>query len=197
MEPRTQGSRPRPQKKIRGQGQEQPSKGRPSQSQGQECSRPRPQAQVIYKKKVFKNFFQAISKKKVFKKFFKPFPGEKNKIRLCKFYAAFLAFSNKILTVQIVVLSSSKGRAIFADLRLRGHGQGLQNVSLRTSLGTPLLLFISISFTYLHFPNLRCSIREAHTHYRRFPYTPFLQVRIGIRCNNRRRYIVPPKPVGR
>ena len=42
---------------------------------------------------------------------------------------------HKILTIQKVVLSSSRGRPIFEDLRPRGQsqGQGLQNVSSRTS----------------------------------------------------------------
>ena len=55
-----------------------------------------------------------------------------------KFYARFLAFSNEISIVQKIVLSSSRGRAIFEDLGFRGQGldlrgQGLQNVSSRTS----------------------------------------------------------------
>ena len=60
--------------------------------------------------------------------------------------ARFLAFSNKISTVQKIVLSSSRGQGNFRgpkakakDLRLRG--QGLQNVSSmpRTSSRTPPL----------------------------------------------------------
>ena len=77
VESKTQGSRPRTQKKseakdkkIRGQGQ--PFREQTSRCQGQECSRPRTQAESVLKKKVFKEIFQAISKKKktVSKNFF-------------------------------------------------------------------------------------------------------------------------------
>ena len=54
---------------------------------------------------------------------------------ICKFSARFLAFSNKISTVQKWCCPRAEDRAIFEDLRLRGHGQGqgLQNASSRTS----------------------------------------------------------------
>ena len=102
-------------KKFRGQGQ------------GQTLLRPRTQAQVFSKKKkVFKKFFQAISKKglqknfqakKVFKKFFSDdFDLRKTKKDLRKFSAWFLALSNKISTVQKIVLSSSRGQGIFRGL---------------------------------------------------------------------------------
>ena len=48
-------------KKIRGQGQP---------FRGQNLSRPRTQAQAFFKKKVFKNFFQAISNSLVYPEFF-------------------------------------------------------------------------------------------------------------------------------
>ena len=92
----------------------------------------------VLQKKVFKNFFQAISKKeRVFKNFFQAkkvfkivFSGDielrKTKKGLRKFSARFMAFSNKISTVQNIVLSSSRGQG---NLR---PGQGLQNVSSRT-----------------------------------------------------------------
>ena len=56
-------------KKIRGQCLGSFSENRPSRGQRQECSKPRPrtQAQVFSKKKVFKKIFQAIYKKKVSK----------------------------------------------------------------------------------------------------------------------------------
>ena len=58
-------------KKIRGQSQGQPFRG-------QTLSRPRTQAQVLSKKKVFTKIFQAISKKKRFtQKFFKRSPQKK------------------------------------------------------------------------------------------------------------------------
>ena len=66
------------------------------------------------KKKVFKIFFQA---KKVFKIFF---PGDfhlrKTKKGVHKFSARFLALSNKISTVQKIVLSSSRGQGNFRGL---------------------------------------------------------------------------------
>ena len=47
-----------------------------------------------------------------------------------KVFKIFIQAIYKILTIQKIVLSSSRDRAIFEDLRL--GGQGLQNVSLRT-----------------------------------------------------------------
>ena len=87
------------------------------------------------KKRSSQKFFQAISKKKkkksrspqknVFQKIFQPL--------------------HKILTIQKVVLSSSRGQANFRGLeasrprpRLDLRGQGLQNVSSRTP---PLIIF--------------------------------------------------------
>ena len=56
VESRTQGSRPRTQKKS--EAKDSLSEDRTSQGQGQECSRPRTQAQVFSKKKkVFQKFF--------------------------------------------------------------------------------------------------------------------------------------------
>ena len=77
VESRTKGSMPRTQKKS--EAKDSPFEDRPSQGQGQECSRPRTQAQVFSKKKVFKIFFQAISKKKVFKFFFQAFSSKKRR----------------------------------------------------------------------------------------------------------------------
>ena len=61
---------------------------------------------------------------------------------LAKFYARFLAFCNAILRVKKKCCPRAEDRAIFEDLRLRGQGQELQNVSSasRTSSKTlPLL----------------------------------------------------------
>ena len=77
-------------KKIRGQSQGQP-------YQGQECSRPRTQAQVLSKKKVFRKNFQEIFRKNRFPKIF-------------------LAL-HKVLTTQKIVLSSSRGQANFRGLK--------------------------------------------------------------------------------
>ena len=114
MESRTQGSRPRTQKKIRGQGQGQPFRGQTlSQGQGQECSRPRTQAKVLSYKKSSKIFFQAISKKKqkVFKKFFQVI-SKKRKKGLPKNFSG----TAKISTTYKIVLPSSRGQANFRGL---------------------------------------------------------------------------------
>ena len=91
------------------------SEDRHSGGQGQECSRPRTQAQVLSKKKkkkkkVFTKIFQAISKKKrSSQKFFKRSP-QKN-----VFQKIFQAL-HKILIIQKIVLSSSRGQANFRGL---------------------------------------------------------------------------------
>ena len=95
------------------------------------------------KKGLHKNFLSDLKKKKkkkVFTKFFKRSP-QKN-----VFQKNFQAL-HKILTIQKIVLSSSRGQANFEDLRPRGQGldlrgQGLQNVSSRprTSSRTPPLI---------------------------------------------------------
>ena len=131
MESRTQGSRLRTQKKSEAKAMDSPSKDRHSRGQGQECSRPRTKdtnASVL-QKKFFKNFSQAISKKKnrLQKNFFRRSPKKRSRKKFSPIF--------KILTIQKIVLSSSRGQAIFEGLRLRG--QGLQNVSSRTP---PLLL---------------------------------------------------------
>ena len=115
---RTQGSRPRPRtKKFRGQGQGHKKISRPRQKtdplkakdQGHRRKR-------SPKKKVKKNIFQAISKKGLQKFFSSDFHLRKTKIGLRKFSARFLALSNKISTVQKIVLSSSRGQGNFRGL---------------------------------------------------------------------------------
>ena len=95
-------------KKFRGQGQV-------PRSKDTEAS--------VLKKKSLQNFFRAISKKmdlknffqakKVFKKIFRRSPREENKKGIRKFYVRFLAFFNKILMVQKIMLSSSRGQGNF------------------------------------------------------------------------------------
>ena len=115
-------------KKIRGQGQGQ---GQPFR--GQTLSRPRTgmleakakdqghKAQVLSKKKKKKK------KKRSSQKFFRRSPLKN------VFQKIFQAF-HKILTIQKIVLSSSRGQANFRgqgqglDLRGQGQGQGLQNL---------------------------------------------------------------------
>ena len=116
MESRTQGSRPRPrtQKKSEAKAKDSLSEDRHSQGQGQECSRPRPrtQAQVLSKRKkgphkIFSGDLQ--KKKKSSQKFFKRSP-QKN--RFPKIFQAL----HKILTIQKILLSSSRGQANFRGL---------------------------------------------------------------------------------
>ena len=143
VESRTQGSRPRTQKKIRGKAKDSLSEDRHSRGQGQECSRPRPRtkdtsASALQKKKkgLYKNFLGGLQKKRSSQKFFKRFPQEN------VFQKIFQAL-HEILTIQKIVLSSSRGQANFRGLEAskpRGQGQGLdlrgqglQNVSSRTS----------------------------------------------------------------
>ena len=131
---RTQGSRPRPrtQKKIRDQGQ------------GQECSRPRPRtkdtnASVFLKKKGLKNCFSLDLKKK------------KKRSR-----KTFFSRSTKFQPFKKLCCPRAENRAIFEDLRLRG--QGLENVSSRTSSRprtssrTPPLLIRLVLYQHLNSP---------------------------------------------
>ena len=104
VESRTQGSRPRPrtQKKSEAKANDSLSKDRHSRGQGQECSRPRPRtkdtsASALQKKKgLHKNFSSNLHKNKFSKKFFQAL--------------------DRILTIQKIVLSSSRGQANFRGL---------------------------------------------------------------------------------
>ena len=122
MESRTQGSRPRPRTQKKPEAKDSLSEDRHSRGQGQECSRrPRTKDTIAgalqkIKKKVFTKIFQAISKKKtkkkVFTKFFKRSP-QKNVSQ--KIFQAL----HKILTIQKIVLSSSRGQVIFRGLEAK------------------------------------------------------------------------------
>ena len=114
-------ARPR---KARGQGQrhkkksvakDSPSEDRPFRGQGQECSRPRTKdtgTSVLQKKK------------RSSKTFFRRSPKEENKKGLRKYSPRFPAFSNDVLTILKIVLSSSQGQDNF---------RGLEVSRLRTS----------------------------------------------------------------
>ena len=108
VESRTQGSRPRPrtQKKFEAKAKDSLSEDRHSRGQG-----PRTQAQVLSKKKsLHKNFLSDLKKKKrPSQKFFRRSP-QKNVFQK-KFQALY-----KILTIQKIVLSSSRGQANFRGL---------------------------------------------------------------------------------
>ena len=102
MESRTQGSRPRPrtQKKSEAKAKDSLSEDRHSRGQGQECSRPRTQAQVLSKKKKSsQKFFKRSPQKTVFRKIFQAL--------------------HKILTIQKILLSSSRGQANFRGLEAK------------------------------------------------------------------------------
>ena len=120
MESRTQDSRPRPstQKKSEAKAKDSLSEDRHSRGQGQECSRPRPRtkntsASALQKKKrSSQKFFKRSQKKKKKRssqKFFKRSP-QKN-----VFQKNFQAL-HKTLTIQKIVLSSSRGQADFRGL---------------------------------------------------------------------------------
>ena len=119
VESRTQGSRPRPktQKKSEAKVKDSLSEDRHSRGQGQECSRPRPRtlAQVLSKKKkkIFTKIFQAISKKKKEKGLHINFSSDLHKKTFSK---KFFKRSTKFLTIQKIVLSSSRGQANFREL---------------------------------------------------------------------------------
>ena len=117
MESRTQGSRPRPKAQKKSEAKDSLSEDRHSRGQGQECSRPRTKdtgASALQKKKkgLHKKFSGDIQKKKKrssSQKFFRRFP-QKN-----VFQKHFQAL-HKILTIQKIVLSSSRGQANFRGL---------------------------------------------------------------------------------
>ena len=110
-------ARPRTQKKSEAKAKDSLSEDRHSRGQGQECSRPRPRtkdtsASALQKKKgLHKNFLGDLRKKKKrsSQKFFKRSP-QKN-----VFQKIFQAL-HKILTIQKIVLSSSRGQANFRGL---------------------------------------------------------------------------------
>ena len=97
MESRTQGSRPRTPKKS--EAKDSLSEDRHSRGQGQECSRPRPRTKDTSASAIQK-------KKRSSQKLFKRFP-QKNVLQ--KIFQAL----HKILTIQKIVLFSSRGQVNF------------------------------------------------------------------------------------
>ena len=96
VESRTQGSRPRTQKKSEAKVKDSLSEDRHSRGQGQECSRPRPRTKdtsesALQKKKGLHKNFSSDLHKKTFPKIFQAL--------------------HNILTIQKIVLSSSRGQA--------------------------------------------------------------------------------------
>ena len=105
VESRTQGSRPRPrtQKKSEAEAKAKDSlsENRHSRGQGQECSKPRPRtkdtsASALQKKRSSQKFFRQSPQNNVFQKIFQAL--------------------HKILTIQKILLSSSRGQANFRGL---------------------------------------------------------------------------------
>ena len=113
VESRTQGSRPRTQKKS--EAKDSLSEDRHSRGQGQECSRPRTQAQVLSKKKKrsSQTFFRRSPKKKKKKRSSQKFFKRSRKNVFQKIFQAL----HKILTIQKIV-SSSRGQANFRGLEV-------------------------------------------------------------------------------
>ena len=140
-------------KKSEAKAKDSLSEDRHSRGQGQECSRPRPRIKEVLSKKkkegLLSGDFQK-KKKRSSQKFFRRFP-QKN-----VFQKIFQAL-HKLLTIQKIVLSSSRGQVNFRGLEaskgLDLRGQGLQNVSSRTSSRprtssrTPPLLFRTQNFS--------------------------------------------------
>ena len=149
---KTQGSRPRQrtQKNFEAKAKDSDARG---QGQG-----PRTQTQVFPpKKKDLQNFFSGDLKKKVFKIFFKRKRSPKiyfqaistwgnQKKVFADFPQGFWRFLTKFQQPR------AEDRPIFEDLRLRGQGQGLQNVSSRprTSSRTPPLVCTMYNFLLKH-----------------------------------------------
>ena len=136
VESRTKGSRQRPrtQKKSEAKAKDSLSEDRHSRGQGHECSRPRTKdtsASALQKKKkkgLHKNFSGDLQKKKKKKGLHKNFSGDlqkkkkrssqkffKRSPRKHVFQKIFQAL-HKILTIQKLVLSSSRGQANFRGL---------------------------------------------------------------------------------
>ena len=114
MESRTQGSRPRPrtQKKSEAKAKDNLSEDRHSRGQGRECSRPRTKdtsASALQKKRSSQKFFRQSPKKRSSQKIFK------RSLRKNVFQKNFQAL-HKILTIQKILLSSSRGQANFRGL---------------------------------------------------------------------------------
>ena len=141
VESRTQGSRPRPrtQKKSEAKTKDSLSEDRHSRGQGQECSRPRPRtkdtnASALQKKRYSQKFFRRSQKKGLHKNF-QAISTKKRFPKNC--LSAPQNFNN---SKSQKCCPRTEDRPIFEDLRPRGQGQGLdlrgqglQNVSSRTS----------------------------------------------------------------
>ena len=105
VESRTQGSRPRPrtQKKSEVKAKDSLSEDRHSRGQEQECSRPRPRTKDTSASALQK-------KKRSSQKFFRRSPKKKG------LHKNFSSDLHKILTIQKILLSSSRGQANFRGL---------------------------------------------------------------------------------
>ena len=99
-ESRTQSSRPRTQKKSEAKAKDRPSEDKPLEAKDRRArgqgQGPKTQAQVLSKKKVFPKFFRQSPQKNVFQKISQAL--------------------HKILTIQKMVLSSSRGQTNFRGL---------------------------------------------------------------------------------
>ena len=126
VESRTQGSRPRTQKKSEPKTNYRLSEDRPSRGRGQECSRPRTQrASVLQEKK--KVFAQKVAN------FSWNFSQGKNVHDLGRFS-----------TNQKIVLSSAENRVFSGTWRLRGQGLDLRGQGRPGGLHLWFLLYFFI-----------------------------------------------------
>ena len=112
VESRTQGSRPRLRTQKKSEAKDSLSEDRHSRGQGQECSRTKDtSASALRKKKGSSQKFirRSTKKKRPSQKFFRQSP-QKN------VFQKIFQILHKILTVQKIVLSSSRGQANFRGL---------------------------------------------------------------------------------
>ena len=158
MESRTQGSRPRPRTQKKFEAKDSLSEDRHSRGQEQECSRPRPRtkdtsASALQKKKrSSQKFFRRSPQKKSSQKFFKRSP-QKN-----LFQKIFQAL-HKILTIQKIVLSSSRGQANFRGLEAKAKDLTFEAKDFKMC---PRGLHLCL----LHQPNLTLvTAKNKHTFY--------------------------------
>ena len=129
-------------KKSEAKAKDSLSEDRHSRGQGQECSRPRPRtkdksASALQKKGLHKNFSGDL-KKKGLPKFFRRSPQK------TVFQKIFSGAPQNFYNSKTKCCPRAEDRPIFEDLRPRGQGQGLQNVSSRT----PPLLFTHTVLQY-------------------------------------------------
>ena len=131
VESRTQGLRPRPRTQKKSEAKDSHFEDRHSLGQGQKCSRPRTKdtsaSALQKKKKSSQKFFKRSPLKNIFQKIFQAL--------------------HKILTIQKIVLSSSRGQANFRGLEASRPRPRTSNLSSRTP---PLIRTFQYKMQYTH-----------------------------------------------